>query len=160
MRVILADTTVLNNFGQIARPDLLRKTFTRLAAPAEVRKELAEGERRGLVPSCDWSWLAVIELTDAERSHASELRNRVEAGEAACIAILVARGGLLLTDDGPARHLAAALGVELSGTIGVLVKLLRRKVLSLEEGDLLLHEMVARGYRSPVKSLRAVISKP
>jgi predicted nucleic acid-binding protein len=157
MPVILADTTVLNNFAQVKRPDLLRKAFTGLSAPLEVRAELAEGERRGLVPICDWSWLAVIQSTDAERSRASELRDRVEAGEAACIAMIVARGGLLLTDDGPARHLAASLGVELSGTIGVLVKLLQRKILSLDEGDSLLQGMIARGYRSPVKSLREIV---
>lgn len=159
MPVILADTTVLNNFAQIRRPDLLRKPFHSLSAPSEVRVELAEGERKGLVPICDWSWLTLIEPTDAERFRASELRSRVGAGEAACIAILASRGGLLLTDDGPARYLAAALGIELSGTIGVLVKLLQRKILSFEEGSALLEGMIDRGYRSPVQSLRTIISE-
>ena len=158
MPVVLADTTVLNNFAQVRRPDLLREAFSDLSAPMEVREELTAGERKGAVPACDWSWLDVIEPTDAERAHASKLRSDAGAGEAACIAILVARGGLLLTDDGPARHLAAALGVELSGTIGALVKLLRRKVLSLEEADALLHEMISRGYRSPIQSLREIAS--
>jgi predicted nucleic acid-binding protein len=156
MPVVLADTTVLNNFAQVRRPDLLREAFADLSAPMEVREELAVGELKGVVPVCDWSWLDVIEPTDAERSHASKLKSDAGAGEAACIAILVARGGLLLTDDGPARHLAIALGIELSGTIGALVKLLRRKVLSLEEADALLHEMIARGYRSPIQSLREI----
>src|SRR3954471_6627526 len=115
MPIILADTTVLNNFAQIERPDLLRRAFDLLSAPAEVREELAEGERKGLVPICDWSWLTIIEPTDAERFRAMELRGSAEVGEAACLAILVSRGGLLLTDDGPARRLAVALGVELSG---------------------------------------------
>lgn len=160
MPLILADTTVLSNFAQVRRPDLLREAFASLSAPREVWDELAAGERMGLVPICDWSWLDVIEPTDAERSYASELRRDAGVGEAACIAVLVARGGLLLTDDGPARHLAAALGVELSGTIGALVKLLRRKTLSLEEGDALLQGMIACGYRSPVRSLREIASDP
>jgi predicted nucleic acid-binding protein len=158
MSVILADTTVLNNFAQVGWPDLLRKVFTDLFVPTEVREELTEGERKGLVPICDWSWLAVIEPTGTEQLHASKLRGSVGTGEAACIAILVARGGLLLTDDGPARHLAASLGVDLSGTIGVLVKLLQRKVLNLEEGDALLQRMRARGYWSPIQSLREIAS--
>lgn len=157
MSVILADTTVLNNFAQIQRLDLLRRAFVGLSAPVEVFEELAEGERKGLVPIHDWSWLTVIEPTDAERLHATELRDRAGAGEAACIAILVSRGGLLLTDDGPARRLAVALGVELSGTIGALIKLLRREIFSLEEGDALLREMMARGYRSPIRSLREIV---
>jgi predicted nucleic acid-binding protein len=157
MSVILADTTVLNNFAQVGQPDLLRKIFTDLSAPTEVREELAEGERRGLVPIYDWSWLAAIEPTAAEQLHVSELKHSVGAGEAACIAILVARGGLLLTDDGPARHLATALGIEVSGTIGVLGKLVRREILSLKEGDAFLQGMRARGYWSPVRSLSEII---
>ncbi|MEO6192328.1 MAG: DUF3368 domain-containing protein [Thermoanaerobaculia bacterium] len=160
MSVILADTTVLNNFAQVGQPDLLRKVFTDLSAPTEVREELAEGERRGLVPICDWSWLAVIEPTDAEQLHASELKSSVGAGEAACIAILVSRGGLLLTDDGPARHLAASLGVEISGTIGVLNKLVQGRILGLKKGDELLQGMRARGYWSPVRSLSEIALKP
>jgi predicted nucleic acid-binding protein len=159
MSVILADTTVLNNFAQVGQPDLLRKVFTDLSAPTEVCEELAEGERRGLVPICDWSWLIVIEPTAVEQLHASKLERSVGAGEAACIAILAARSGLLLTDDGPARHLAAALGIEVSGTIGVLGKLLRREILSFEEGDALLQKMRARGYWSPVRSLSEVVYK-
>lgn len=157
MSVILADTTVLNNFAQVEQPDLLRKIFTDLSAPTGVREELAEGERKGLVPICDWSWLTVIEPTDAEQLHASELKSSLGAGEAACIAILVARSGLLLTDDGPARHLAATFGIEVSGTIGVLGKLVRREILSLKEGDTLLQEMRARGYWSPVRSLSEIV---
>ena len=158
MPLILADTTVLNNFAQVRRPDLLRRAFSGLSAPMEVRDGLAAGELKGLVPICDWSWLTLIELTDAERVRAAELRGSAGIGEAACLAVLVAQGGLLLTDDGPARRLAAALGVELSRTIGVLIKLLRRKDITLEQGDALLQEMIDRGYRSPVRSLREVIA--
>lgn len=49
----LADTTVLNNFAQIRRPDLLRLAWPELAAPIPVLTELELGVRRGLVPVCD-----------------------------------------------------------------------------------------------------------
>ena len=154
MPVSLADTTVLSNFAQIGRPDLLRRAFPGLTTPEAVREELAKGERLGLVPVCDWSWLTAVELTGAEQARAADLERHLQAGEAACIAVTEHRGGLLLTDDGAARRLAESLGVEISGTIGVLVKLLRRKILPLEQGDNLLAEMMARGYRNPVRSLR------
>jgi predicted nucleic acid-binding protein len=156
MPVFLADTTVLSNFAQIGRPDLLRRAFPGLTTPEAVREELAKGERLGLVPVCDWSWLTTVELTGAEQSRAADLERHLQAGEAACIAVTEHRGGLLLTDDGAARSLAKSLGLEISGTIGVLVKLLRRKILTLEQGDRLLIEMMARGYRSPVRSLREI----
>jgi len=152
--LVLADTTVLNNFAQVRRPDLLRAAFSSLASPQAVRQELAAGERLGRVPVCDWSWLKLIELTEAERSRAEDLERLLQAGEAACLAIAEARGGGVLTDDSSARRLAIGLGLETSGTLGSLVKLVRRETLNLVEGDQLLAEMIRRGYRSPFRSLR------
>ncbi|HKI05503.1 MAG TPA: DUF3368 domain-containing protein [Thermoanaerobaculia bacterium] len=160
MPVILADTTVLSNFSQVERPNLLRMAFPRLASPHEVREELSQGEKLGLVPSCDWSWLKTIELTDGEQIQANELREYLQAGEAACIAVAASRGGLVLTDDGTARRVAASLQVEISGTIGVLVRLCEREILALEQGDSLLLAMMARGYRSPIRSLRELAPRP
>jgi predicted nucleic acid-binding protein len=114
------------------------------------------GERLGRVPSCDWSWLDTVELREAEQHRITELSHDLQPGEAACIAVVEARGGLLLTDDVAARELAAALGVEISGTVGVLGRLLRQKILSLEQGDRFLEEMIACGYWSPVRSLRDI----
>jgi predicted nucleic acid-binding protein len=154
MPVILTDTTVLSNFAQVERPDLLQEVFLALAAPRQVREELSEGERLGLVPSCDWSWLKTIELTDTEQVRAAELRGHLQAGEAACIAVAASRGGLLLTDDGAARRVAATLRIEVSGTIGVLDRLCQRGILDVAQADALLLAMTVRGYRSPIRSLR------
>jgi hypothetical protein len=63
----LADTTVLNNFAQIRRTDLLRSIYPDLSAPLPVWSELEIGVRRGLVPACDWSWLKILDLTEPER---------------------------------------------------------------------------------------------
>jgi predicted nucleic acid-binding protein len=116
--LILTDTTVLNNFSQVARPDLLRAAFPGLAAPEVVWRELAAGERLGHVPVCDWSWLTLIALTEAERSRAEELGRRLQAGEAACLAIAEARGNLVLTDDSAARRTALALRIKTPGQNG------------------------------------------
>jgi predicted nucleic acid-binding protein len=154
MPVILADTTVLNNFAQIGRPDLLRKAFPGLAAPREVRVELSEGERLGLVPAGDWSWLETLELEVRESDRAAELRRHLQDGEAACLAMVESRGGLVLTDDGAARRFAARLSIEVSGTLGVLARLLHHEFLTLAQGDAFLAQMMARGYRCPIRSLR------
>ena len=154
MSLVLVDTTVLNNFAQVRRPDLLRAAFSNLAAPQAVRQELAAGERLGRVPVCDWSWLKLVELTEAERSRADDLKSLLQAGEAACLAIAETRGGGVLTDDSSARRLAVGLGLETSGTLGSLVKLVRREILTLMQADQLLAEMIRRGYRSPFRSLR------
>lgn len=153
----LTDTTVLSNFAQVERSDLLRQAFPDLAAPGLVREELAAGERLGLVPPCDWSWLKIIELTDIEQARAAKLEEHLQPGEAACIAVVATRGGRLLTDDRAARHMAGTLGIVVSGTIGVLIRLWRRGILAEEQGDGLLLEMIDYGYRSPVRSLREAL---
>ena len=152
----LADTTVLNNFAQIRRTDLLRGTWPDLAAPLPVWNELELGVRRGLVPACDWSWLKLIDLTEREQERAGEVGRVLEPGEAACIAVASSRGLLLLSDDWEAREFGRSLGLEVSGSLGVLDRLVWKQILTLDEADALLTEMVQRGFRSPYQSLREI----
>jgi len=78
----------------------------------------------------------------------------LERGEADCIALVRARGGVVLTDDRDARKVAALLGLEISGTLGCLDLLVQEELLDLKAAEALLGEMIACGYRSPVQSLR------
>lgn len=157
MSLILVDTTVLSNFAHTGRPDLLRRAFPALGVPGAVRAELSTGERLGRVPVCDWSWLGLVELSQSERLRAADFEKVLQEGEAACLAIAEARGGFILTDDSAARRLAGTVGLEVSGTLGALKKLVEEEVLSLSQAEALLSEMMAQGYRSPVRSLREVI---
>lgn len=152
----LADTTVLSNFAQVRRTDLLRAVHPELAAPIPVWNELERGVRRGLVPACDWSWLAILDLTEREQAQAEEIGRELGPGESACIAAALSRGLLMLSDDWGARELGRSLGIEVSGSLGVLDRLVSRQILSLEEADTLLAEMVRRGFRSPYQSLREI----
>jgi predicted nucleic acid-binding protein len=152
----LADTTVLNNFAQIRRPDLLRSAYPDLSAPVPVWNELELGVRRGLVPVCDWSWLTLLDLTEQEQARADEIGRELDPGESACIAAAASRGFLMLSDDWGARALARSLGLAISGSLGVLDRLILKQILSLEEADALLDEMVRCGFRSPYRSLREI----
>lgn len=152
----LADTTVLNNFAQIQRTDLLRSAWPDLAAPTAVWNELNLGVRCGLVSDCDWSWLKILDLTEQEQAQAEEIGQDLGAGEAACIAAAVSRNLLLLSDDWDARSLARSLGIEVPGTLGVLDRLVSKQALGLDEADFFLAEMVRRGFCSPYQSLREI----
>jgi len=150
----IADTTVLSNFAHVRQPSLLRQLFPSLGSPVSVFGELSRGVRSGLVPKCDWTWLEIIPLTAAENAHAAELLSVLERGEADCLAIAKARDWVVLTDDRDARKAAALLGLEISGTLGCLDLLVQEGLLELNAADALLSEMIACGYRSPVRSLR------
>jgi predicted nucleic acid-binding protein len=156
----LADTTVLNNFAQVRRPDLLRLAFPGLGAPSRVLAELASGERSGQVPICDWAWIETLPLSAVEHRHAQELAQRLDPGEAECLALAQARGWVVVTDDRAARAHALRLGLGVTGTLGVLDRLVQRRLLSLQEANALLDEMIVCGYRSPVGSLPNPLLEP
>jgi hypothetical protein len=92
-------------------------------------------------------------LEAKEETLFQELLNRVNAGEAACLAVASQRNGRILTDDRDARKLAAQLKIPVSGTLGILLRLVQTNVLTLSEANEILGWMVSRGYRSPVQKL-------
>lgn len=155
MATTILDTTVLSNFAHSRRPELLRLALGEdgTTAPA-VLSELRSGEALGLVPRCDWRWLQVIRLTDEEASLAAAYNAQLDAGESDCLAVAKSRAWTFLTDDLAARRLAQREGVTISGTLGVLQKLVGLKHLTVEEADHLLADMLSHGYRAPVGSLR------
>ena len=148
------DTTVLSNFAHVQRPELLYMILgaTALTSP-KVMAELRMGEMLGLVPHCDWRWLAAVKLEPEEEKLADAFLDRVDAGEAGCLAIAILRHCSILTDDFAARRLAAEHGVPVSGTLGLLVRLVQAQHLSVAQADLLLADMRSHGYRAPIRSL-------
>jgi predicted nucleic acid-binding protein len=157
--VILLDTTVLNNFAHIERPDLLQLVLVDAATTPQVMAELEDGVTSGHVPSCDWQWLEVIELAPTEQERLAQIRLVLDDGEASCIAVALERNASLFTDDLPARNDAQRRGIPVSGTLGVLAALVTKGHLTLAEADRFLQTMIAHGYRSPVQSLADLIRR-
>jgi predicted nucleic acid-binding protein len=156
--IALLDNTVLSNFTTVGRPDLVRLALGEDAATSEAAwAELQAGIHIGKLPTQDWSWLPILSLTEAERPLYEILTERFNAGEASCLAIAAARGYRVFTDDRDARKLAAVWKIPVSGTLGLLLRLIDLKILSLDEGSTLLARMIAAGYRSPIASLEEVL---
>lgn len=59
-----------------------------------------------------------------------------------------------MTDDRDARKFAMRRGIPISGTLGILNRLVQSDILRADKGDQLLEEMIVKGYRSPVASLK------
>lgn len=152
-RLVVADTTVWSNFAHAGRPQWVQTAFAGVASPRAVLAEITEGHRLGYLAGFDWSFVAELGLTAEEAGRAEQLEASLGLGEAACIAVAEARGVLLLTDDRAARRVARSLALQVSGTLGVLVRLVDSAELSMSEADDLLDRMIRAGYRSPVRSL-------
>ena len=160
MTTALVDTSVLSNFAQVGQPSLLQAAFAEVVTTPSVMAERAEGERLGRLPTVNWAWLPVVELTPEEATRFAELHQSLGAGEASCLAVAQARGWMVLTDDRDARRVAQTRGVAISGTLGALVNLVDQGTLTLDQADSLLTQMKQYGYRCPVVSLRELLGEP
>lgn len=156
--IILLDNTVLSNFAIVERPDLVRLALGDTAATVkQAFAEFQTGLNLGRLPRGDWAWLSVLELNGAERATFEGLCERLNAGEAACLAMASARGYRVFTDDRDAREIAVQMQVPISGTLGVLVRLIQQKHLTLDQANELLRRMIAAGYRAPLSDLREIL---
>jgi len=156
---VLLDNTVLTNFALVGRPDLVLHLWAdAVCTTAAVQAEYQAGVVAGLVPAVAWIDLPVVTLTEAEVAFAAALPARLGAGERTCLAVAYHRRGLFVSDDRDARSAACRYGVSITGTLGILVLDVRQGYLSRGEANALVEEMIAVGYRSPVRNLNALLS--
>ncbi len=157
----LLDNTVLSNFAIVERPELIRLALGDAAATvAEAFAECQTGMQLGRLPSSDWSWLHILRLEESERAMCEQLLARLNAGEAACLAVASARGYRVFTDDRDAREIAIQMRIPISGTLGLLARLVQQKHLSLQQANEFLRRMIAAGYRAPVADLAEIVTTP
>lgn len=118
---IISDTScfiVLNNIGEL---ELLYKTYGRVTTTIEVAEEYNE-------PLPDW---VVIESPiDKDRQQILELQ--LDKGEASAIALaLEMKNSTIILDDYKARQVAVKLGLDVTGTLGVIIKAKKEGVIPL-----------------------------
>jgi predicted nucleic acid-binding protein len=156
--IVLLDNTVLSNFALVGRADLLQQALGQTAATTiQVLQEFQRGVDLGLLPTTNWDWLRVLTFDAQEKATYAQLCERLNPGEAACLAIAMQRKGQVLTDDRDARWIATQMQTPISGTLGLLRYMVERGNLSLSAADQLLHAMIAFGYRSPIESISELL---
>lgn len=149
----LFDSTVLSNFARVGGLGLLQTAYPELKVTAEVIDELRTGEDLGYFAPGTWDSLTPEPLSDEEFALMQMLPRNLGSGEASCLAVAAARHWQFFSDDLAARVAATQKGIRISGSVGVLIALVKRSMLTLQAGDDLLQDMRAQGYRSPVDSL-------
>jgi len=159
------DTTVLSNFASTGYIDLLGRRYAGVAfTTVEVADELRRGVKAGyayLKPVLTQiktieseAWLRIMVPNSAHEHHLrSQFDQVLDPGEASCLALAISREMTLVTDDLAARRQAEKNSVPLSGTLGILIALVRHNALSLKRANALLTTMIMRNYRSPLDRL-------
>lgn len=158
---IVFDCCVLSNFAQAGSLDLLKRLYAGVACvtPSVASENLRgiQGGHDGLTAVRDAlrkGWIVEIALkTRAEVGLFEALSVSLGQGEASSIALAKARSLVFACDDKAARREATILSVRLTGTLGILLRAVRDKLLSRREADALLGGMIKGGFYSPVRSL-------
>jgi predicted nucleic acid-binding protein len=108
---IISDTSCLIILSNIDELDLLQKIYSKIITTKEVATEF-----RQELP--DW-----IELRSASNIHYQQiLELQIDKGEASAIALAIEiPESIIILDDFKARRVAQNLGIEFTGTLGVII---------------------------------------
>ncbi|MEA3397983.1 MAG: hypothetical protein U9R05_11020 [Chloroflexota bacterium] len=167
---VIANTTIISNFAASGRVELLHTLWNILYIPEQVYDEIQAGLLLGydfyadihslIYPFSENGWLYLTSLHSSDEFRLfGELTSTLHSGEAACLSIAAHRQWTFLSDDKAARRAGASLNIPVSGTLGVLLALVKHGQLALTEADTMLIRMIQAGYFSPVFSLREILSR-
>lgn len=139
-RVIVSNTGPLLHLNQVEAPHLLH-LLGNVYVPHEVLKELVR-----LSPQRGWEDLAVVDIQPPFARQAQQWMDAgyLDKGEAAAIALAKQIGcQWFLTDDARARVFARALGLEVHGTLGVVIACASLNLITVVHAQ----QLVSRLYR-------------
>lgn len=111
-KIIIADTSCLIVLNKIGELDLLHRIYKTVTITKDILLEYGE-ELPG--------WIEVQQSKDSKRQNLLEMF--IDKGEASAIALaLESENSTIILDDWKARKLAVRLGLNVTGTLGVIVK--------------------------------------
>ncbi len=115
--IVVSDASPLIALFQINQLDLLRRPYGSVEIPPAVQREIMPSLGH-LLGSLGWLCLRV----PVETATLASLRAQVDLGEAEALALALELNALLVIDDLPARGVTQSLGVQATGTVGVLIR--------------------------------------
>lgn len=151
---VVLDATVLSNLAYTDDLALCDHLTANCVTVEAVNEELRAGMRHydELTRAVD-----AIELTTCHEP-TDTLRTALDQGEAHALQAAIDHDGTLATDDLPAREHAADRQIPLTGSVGILVRLVEQNNLTADEADAILHRWSTEyRYRSPVESVHEVL---
>ncbi len=107
---VVSDSTCLIGLERVGHIHILPELFSPIMIPPEVEREF----------NVRYDWLQTETITD--RSLVAALKMVVDDGEAEAIVLAKEKNCPLISDDKQARAVAKNLGIEIMGTVGVLIR--------------------------------------
>ena len=110
---IISDTSSLLAFYEIGEMSVLQKMYSRIATTSAVQREFEYP-----LPT----WIVVREPLE-EHVHNVRQRYKLDSGEITAIALALSiPASTLIIDEAAGRRVAQELGIQVTGTLGILLK--------------------------------------
>jgi len=140
MPAVISDSSPLIYLSKLGRFDLLRSLYGSLIVPKAVWDEIVLGgtglaEADNLRRAKDQGWVRIESAGAIPAAAALRLR-ALDPGEAEAICLALQLRLILLIDEAAGRAVAQELGVEVTGTVGVLARATRNGLLPTLRGEL------------------------
>jgi predicted nucleic acid-binding protein len=124
--IVVSDTSPITNLAAIGQLDLLRQLYGVIIIPTAVYNEMVNVGKivHGAAEVKTLPWIQTQTVTDAQRVKDTQTKqSNIDLGEAeAIILTLELKANLLLMDERRGRVLAADLGLNVTGLLGVLLQ--------------------------------------
>ena len=141
MRKVIANTTPLIALANINQLELLHKLYGMIMVPQAVMDEIVRDPARQRVRNS--SWIKVETIRD--QSQKDIFRARLHAGEVEVMILArEQKADLVIMDDAAAKKTAKFLGLNVTGTLGVLLKAKREGY--LEKVEPIMNELLRDGF--------------
>jgi predicted nucleic acid-binding protein len=119
-KTIISDTSCLIVLSKIGEMDLLKKVYGSVFTTLDIADEFGDS-----LPE----WMEVLSVKDPFTQQLLELQ--IDKGESSAIALaLEMPGSTVILDDFKARKIAIKLGIQVTGTLGVIIRAKQKGVLS------------------------------
>ncbi len=166
MPVVVSDTSPLIYLASVGQFDLLRLLYGTVLIPGAVWSEMTEcGSALAGAKECraavDAGWVR-IETVEASPRVVELAADQIDTGEMEAISLASSLHAILIIDDLDGRRVARLLGVEMTGTLGVLVRAKHEKHIARIRPSLerLVRDTNFRISRQLIDSALAEVSEP
>ncbi|MEW6416834.1 MAG: DUF3368 domain-containing protein [Nitrospirota bacterium] len=162
---VIFDNCVLSNFALSEAVHIIRRLYENTSfvtnfVVAENMKGIIKGynELNKIREAIREDWLKEVTLEGQEEKKLFEsLSVSLGLGEASSLAVAKTRGFIFACDDMVARREAQLLNIKLTGTLGILIKAVKKRLIYQKEADRILARMVENGFYSPIRSLKEIL---
>lgn len=140
MRKVVANTTPIIALADIGQLDLLRQLYGEIIIPTAVLDEIISEPARSKVGES--GWIIVESVSNAEQKRL--FKSRLHEGEVEVMLLAQEQhADLVIIDDNAAKKTAKFLGINVTGTMGILIRAKQNGL--IDEVKPLIEELLDKG---------------